>query len=268
MTIIGVVGYGVVGRAVAHGFRDKGFRVYVNEAYKTILPKNNHPKSELFDNCDFIFICVGTPPSSSGAMEDGYLLHVLNEFSDLDEAKPRVKLPIFVLKSTMIPGTTDGLEEIYPRFKLVVNPEFLRSTYAERDFLEPDRIIIGAADLEAGAEVLHLYDSWKCARCVTTPIAAELIKHLSNAFLMTKIAYACEIQRLCQHYNVDDREIVFNGITSDHRIHRSHLNPLPGKIKFNSPCLPKDLLALIKALEEDGVDTSFLQSVFDGGVQR
>ena len=265
MTTIGVVGYGVVGKAVTEGFK-QSFPVYVNDVNKKVYPYIQ-PKKILLDNCDFIFICVGTPPDSHGRMNDGYLIHTLNEFSDILEANPRDKTPIFVIKSTILPGTTKALEEAYPRFRFAVNPEFLTAKSALKDFLNPDRIIVGASLDEVAMEVLHLYDSWSCARCVTSPIAAELIKHLSNAYLLTKIAFACEMQRLCQHYFIDDMDTVYKGVTSDHRVDKSHLNPLLGRIPFDSPCLPKDLLALLKALEDDGVDTSYLQGVFDGGVQ-
>ena len=267
MTTIGVVGYGVVGEAVTKGFKKRGFKVLVNEVQSENKPKISQSKGLLLKWCDFIFICVGTPPTSDGRMNDGYLIHTLNEFSDIDKANPREELPIFVIKSTILPGTAKALEEAYPRFRFAVNPEFLTQKHAERDFLNPDRIIVGASDDRVAFEVLHLYDSWSCARCVTSPIAAELIKHLSNAYLLTKIAFACEMQRLCQHYFIDDMDAVYKGVTSDHRIDKSHLNPLFGRIPFDSPCLPKDLLALIKALKDDGVDTSYLQGVFDGGVQ-
>ena len=266
MTSIGVVGYGVVGKAVEQGFTRKGFDVDVNEVHEN--PRYLfRPKKFLFEHCDFIFICVGTPPDSHGRLNDGYLIHALNEFKDIHDKHETDKTPIFVIKSTILPGTTAALEEAYPRFKFAVNPEFLRAKTAAYDFLNPDRIVIGASDDEVAAEVLHLYDSWNCSRCVTTPTTAELIKHLSNAYLMSKIAFACEMQRLCQHYYIDDMYLVHKGVTGDRRIHPSHLNPLFGKISSDSPCLPKDLLALTKALEDDGVDASYLRCIFDGGVE-
>ena len=267
MTTIGVVGYGVVGKAVTQGFKEKGFKLYVNEA---VLPTSRicFPKRVLLNRCDVIFICVGTPDDSAGRMEDGYLLHALNEFADIDEASPLDKLPLFVIKSTVNPGTTVAFEESYPRFKFAVNPEFLRAGTAYADFMNPDRIVMGANDNSAKAAIWSLYESWDCLKIMTSTTTAELIKHLSNAYLMSKIAFACEMQRLCQHHHIDDMELVYKGVTSDHRIHPSHLSPMIGPIPFNSHCLPKDLLALIKALNDDDVDTSYLQALFDGGVER
>jgi len=165
------------------------------------------------------------------------------------------------------PKTTKLLQLQYPRFKIAVNPEFLRVQSASKDFLDPDRIVIGAADEAVADKVAELYKKWTCPIIITSPTTAELIKYLSNAFLVAKVAYACEIMRLCKHYDVDMLE-VYRGVTFDNRIHPSHLNPLFGPITKDSHCLPKDLLALIKSLEDDELDTSFLQAVFNRGVQH
>lgn len=266
MTTIGVVGYGTVGRAVSHGFIDRGFKVYVNEARKTVLPTDNYSKKYLLENCDVVFLCVPTPLMLNASIDLGYLIHVLNEFQDIVDTQKYVDLPLLVIKSTVMPGTTDGFDIKYPMFKFAVNPEFLRVQSASKDFLNPDRIIVGASATEDGATVLRLYDSWDCYKVVTTSTTAELIKCLSNAYLVMKVAFACEMQKLIQHFHASSY-FTFKGVTSDNRIQCSHLDPDLGRIPSDSPCLPKDLYALINSLNDDGVDTSFLQGIFYEGVQ-
>jgi len=171
--VIGVVGYGTVGRAVAHGFIDRGFKVYVNEVHEVALPKHNYSKKYLLEHCDVIFICVPTPGMPDGSINLGYVIHVLNEFHDFIRYQTDCdSSPIFVIKSTVTPTTTVNLEYKYPCFKFAVNPEFLRVQSASKDFLSPDRIVIGASKSIVGEEVAKLYQKWTCPVFLTTPTTA------------------------------------------------------------------------------------------------
>jgi UDPglucose 6-dehydrogenase len=234
---IGIIGYGVVGRAIAHGFKLNRNLVYINDIKPNI---ENFSKKNLMALCDYIFICVPTP-ENNGKIDLSFITGVLKELSKYKGN------PIIIIKSTIVPGTTHKLEQIFP-FKFAVNPEFLRQEKAEKDFMDPSRIVIGASDRQVGKKVLTLFEKWKCPKILTDPITAETIKYISNAFLTYKVAFACEVAHISKIIGVDAKEVM-DVVCMDARINSSHLDPTLGPISIDSPCLPKDLISLITYLE-------------------
>ncbi len=136
MTDIGVVGYGVVGKAVAAGFKQKGHNVFVNDSEIT-----SDNKTKLALHCDVIFICVPTPRKPDGSADLTCVYQVAEEFSMIAES---ILVPPLVIKSTVPPRTTCRLNWKYPKLQFLCNPEFLRAEHALEDFLHPDRTVIGA----------------------------------------------------------------------------------------------------------------------------
>jgi len=261
---IGVVGYGTVGKAVAQGFRIKSHIVYVNDI-KELENEKSHDKEILMKECPVIFICIPTPPKRDGSINLRGVERVVEELSCHLHTTSSAR--VLVIKSTVIPGTTNRLSLRYPEFTFAVNPEFMRMKYALHDFLNPKRIVVGTGSIFARTTLRKLYRVWKCPKLFTDPTTAETIKYVSNIFFTTKVAFACEVSNICKVLGVDAKEVM-NAVSLDSRIGKSHLDPTLGKIPKNSACLPKDTSALIRFLERKGYESKLLKTVYETGVEK
>jgi|TARA_B110000116_G_C16781971_1_gene558863 UDPglucose 6-dehydrogenase len=219
-----------------------------------ILKKNHRKKKLIFTtdlkkavtNSDIIFICVGTPTKNNSNSAD--LSHVFNVVNKLKKIISKYK--IIVTKSTVPITTGDKIEKILVKLRnknlidVVSNPEFLREGEAIRDFLYPDRVIIGTDSKKASLILKNLYMPIikKTSRYFNTSRrGAELIKYASNAFLATKISFINEIANLCEKTNVDIKDVSL-GMGSDQRIGDRFLRAGPA---YGGSCFPKDTRALI-----------------------
>lgn len=230
-------------------------------------------------SCDLTFIAVGTPSDGRGID----LSHVRRAAREIGAAlRTKAGHHTVVVKSTVVPGTTDSvvgplLEEASGKragadFGLGMNPEFLTEGQAIRDFLEPDRIVLGAADSRAAEALEALYAGFPNARKIrTTPRTAELIKYASNALLATAISFSNEIANLCTALGQVDAMDVMEGLHAS--MYLSLAGPdgsrvpalltsflLPG-CGFGGSCLPKDVSALAAHGEAAGVSMALLRSV-------
>jgi UDPglucose 6-dehydrogenase len=212
-----------------------------------------------------IFLAVPTPPGEDGSAD---LQHVLAAADAI--AREMMEFRIVVNKSTVPIGTGRKVKEIMQarldrrgqaiEFDVVSNPEFLREGTAIRDFMHPDRIVIGS-DNERSREAIR--DIYNVLYLIDTPFiftsleTAELVKYASNAFLATKIAFINEIAGLCDVVNADVRDIA-KAMGMDGRIGKFFLHPGPG---FGGSCLPKDTKALVKIGQQHGVRMSIVDSV-------
>jgi UDPglucose 6-dehydrogenase len=140
---------------------------------------------------------------------------------------------------------------------LVANPEFLREGTAVHDFLEPDRIVLGSADVEARNEVASLYEPLDCPVVLTDIKTAEMVKYASNAFLATKISFINEIAAVCERVGADVRHVAL-GMGLDPRIGPDFLN---AGIGFGGSCLPKDVTALAHLAAVYGSHPQLLHAV-------
>lgn len=198
-----------------------------------------------------LFICVGTPPRTSGAPDLSALRRLINQIG-------QIKLPpelVVVLKSTVPPGTNRWVSSALGLTNPVVsNPEFLREGTAVFDFFHPDRIIVGGPDSEARLQVAGLYAPIDAPLLLTDWEEAELIKYATNGFLALKISYANEIASLAEAIGADALQIL-EGLGLDHRVGPAFLKPGPG---YGGSCLPKDLAALRWKAREQGVRLELL----------
>ena len=180
---------------------------------------------------DIIFICVGTPSKKGSNSADlKYIFKAANEIS-----KYTNKHKIIVTKSTVPVGTGDIIEKIFKKKRkskfidIVSNPEFLREGEAIRDFIYPDRVVVGSENLKVSKILRSLYLPIikKNSKFVSTSRrGAELIKYASNAFLATKISYINELANLCEKTNVDIKDISI-GMGLDQRIGERFLRAGP-----------------------------------------
>jgi UDPglucose 6-dehydrogenase len=261
---IGVIGYGNVGRALVKGFRKKNNTVYVNDIID-IDGEKNYSKKTIIENADIIFICVNTPTIKGVP----YLTNLNNVFNEIVELSKKHHIsnsePVIVLKSTIPPGTTMSLNNRYNR--LVYNPEFLTEKNALKDFLNPDRIVIGSYDQYSIKKMEKLFSSWGCPKIVTDPTSAELIKYLSNLYLVIKVSFSQFTSYICDLFSVNADEVM-RTVTLDHRFHPSHMKPSLGKIPYDSHCLPKDISALIYTLKSLNGNTKYLEAIRDQGIEN
>ena len=206
--------------------------------------------------CDTVFVCVPTPMGEDGAADLSSVDAVVTELAAL-----LAPGSIVVTKSTVPVGTTIRIgERLEPHgITVVSNPEFLRESHAVHDFLNPDRIVVGASDADAGQRVVDLYAGVEAPVLRMDPASAELAKYASNAFLALKLSYANTLADLCDHFAADIRD-VGRAMGADHRIGASFLNPGPG---WGGSCLPKDTHALLATAERGGVSFPLLRAALE-----
>ncbi|MFB5083838.1 UDP-glucose dehydrogenase family protein [Symbiobacterium thermophilum] len=193
---------------------------------------------EAIRRAGMIIVCVGTPPSSSGAPDLQALWRLLD---DLRVRRPAEPLTV-VLKSTVPPGTNRRAQgRLGAGFAVVSNPEFLREGTAIHDFFHPDRIVVGAESAPAARQVADLYRGIDAPLVTTGWEEAELIKYASNAFLAVKLSFANEVAALADALGADGLAVL-KGVGLDRRIGGHFLHPGPG---YGGSCLPKDLAALL-----------------------
>jgi UDPglucose 6-dehydrogenase len=207
---------------------------------------------------DMLFICVQTPPTYSGDADLSYV------WSALDELPHAERRQILVMKSTVPVGTGDKVRAALEARGLdnvgyVSNPEFLSEGQALRDFMEPDRIVIGAFAEEDAAAVESLYSGIEGPVVRTDVASAEMIKLAANAFLMTRISFINEIANVCEAIGADVVEVA-RGIGLDHRLGPHFLR---AGIGYGGSCFPKDSLALKQLASNSGYHFQLLTAVIE-----
>ena len=242
-----------------------------------ILKKNYKQKRLIFTNdlkkavlkSNIIFICVGTPTKKNTNSAD--LKFVFNVVKELKKIIKSYK--IIVTKSTVPVTTGDKIENILIRLKknklvdVVSNPEFLREGEAIRDFIYPDRVVVGTNSKKANKILQSLYlpiIKKKSKYFNTSRRGAELIKYASNAFLATKISYINELANLCEKTDVDIKDVSI-GIGSDQRIGERFLRAGPA---YGGSCFPKDTRALINTAKKFKSNLSIVDTVIKSNENR
>ena len=220
-------------------------------------------------NSDIIFICVGTPTFKNSNKADlKYVFQVANLIS-----KNISKYKLIVTKSTVPVTTGDKIENIIKKsnkknmFDVVSNPEFLREGEAIRDFIYPDRVVVGTLSKKANRVMKSLYLPIvkKDSRYFNTSRrGAELVKYASNAFLATKISYINELANLCEKASVDIKDISI-GIGLDQRIGERFLRAGPA---YGGSCFPKDTKALVDTGDKFKVNLSIVKNVVKSNENR
>ena len=209
---------------------------------------------EAVSDCEAAFLCVPTPQGGDGSVD---LSFVEAAAAEMAEAMPPAAL--IVNKSTVPVGSTQVVERVMQRtdVKVVSNPEFLREGSAVRDFLFPDRIVLGSDDQEAAEKVASFYDDIDAPILITDPASAETIKYASNAFLATKLSFVNALAAVCEGVGADVNDVV-KGLGYDRRIGHQYLQPGPG---WGGSCFPKDTMALLHIAESGGYNFRFLDGV-------
>ena len=237
---VGVIGNGFVGESQAFAFSPTNeIRIYDIDPLKS-----THTLDEV-NQCDFVFVCVPTPMSKTGAQDISYIESVFDR---------AVEGPIYIIKSTVLPGTTGNLIKKYNRLKIVFSPEFLTERTAKLDMMTQARIIFGGFP-DNTKRVRELYENRFMNRHIieTDSTTAELVKYMNNTFFATKVSILNEFKLLSDKLGTN-WEDAMHGFAADGRIGDSHLHvPGPdGKMGYGGACFPKDVNALITLAEELG----------------
>jgi GDP-mannose 6-dehydrogenase len=220
------------------------------------------------------FLCVGTPGHRSGKLDLRYVERAALEVGGALKLKPSQHM--VVLRSTVLPGTTEGL--LIPAleaasgkragigFMVAYNPEFMREGSAVVDFLEPPYTILGAQKTGQLAAIRELYRDTPGEVFETSMGVAEAAKYVSNAFHAVKVSFANEIGTLCKNLGVDTQAVT-RIFTSDRRLNISPAYLSPG-FAFGGSCLPKDLRALAYRAKEFDLNLPLLESVLASNTQH
>jgi len=252
---------------------NKGMPPIYEEGLEQLLVENKNRIEATMDyrfaiqNSEITFICVGTPSKNDGGIDLSFVEEAAEEIGK--QLKEKNSWHLVVVKSTVLPGTTRDvvlplLEQCSGKkagkgFGVAVNPEFLREGVAVKDFLEPDRIVIGYYDDKSRIVLRELYSGFSCPIVETSLSAAEMIKYASNAFLATKISFINEIGNMCKRLGIDTYEVA-DGIGLDKRIGRAFLD---SGIGWGGSCFPKDLDALVSWAKKIGEEHRIINSVVE-----
>ena len=290
---IGIIGLGFVGLSFASVLASKGYSVIGVDTDKEKLEKIKNgivpfyePKLQsmlrrslnvglkissnilAIKKCNLIFVTVGTPQKRNGEIDLTMIKNVTNKIGKL-LSKTKHK-PIIIIKSTVIPGTTQNVilpilqrmsrKNVGKGFGLLTNPEFLRETMAVNDTLHPHVIVLGGDNDIFLKKVRRFYSNLhhSVPIVLTNYSTAEIIKYANNSFLATKISFINQIASICEEIpdaNIDD---VAKTIGLDPRIGNLFLDAGPG---YGGSCLPKDVKAIINFSTKAGINPTLLTAV-------
>ena len=244
---------------------EPGLEVLVKENYKRESLKFTTEINSSLNTAEVVFIAVGTPMGDDGSADLKYVLQVAQSIGENMNHHL-----VVVDKSTVPIGTADKVKETIQlaldnrnsdlTFDVVSNPEFLKEGAAIKDFMHPDRVVVGA-DNDSAMEVMQdLYSPFTISsdRFIGMDIrSAEMTKYAANAMLATKISFINEIANICEHVGADVNQ-VRAGIGSDKRIGYQFIYPGCG---YGGSCFPKDVQALINIANDHGYNPSLISSV-------
>ena len=251
----------------------KGISPIYEEGLDKLLEKNiqrgtiqfSTDLSECLNDVDVVFSAVGTPPDEDGSADLKYVIDVAKTVG-----KHINKYVLVVTKSTVPVGTAAKVRQVIQNeldarnmnieFDVASNPEFLKGGSAVKDFMYPERIVIGVESERAEEIMKQLYKSFilnGCPVIFMDVLSAEMTKYAANAMLATRISFMNDIANVCELLGADVN-LVRRGIGSDSRIGSKFLYP---GIGYGGSCFPKDVKALIKTAEQNGYNMRVLKSV-------
>jgi nucleotide sugar dehydrogenase len=252
---IGIIGNGFVGNSIAFGFSPT-HEIKVHDKD----PKRNLNTIEEVLECNFIFVAVPTPMNEDGSISLKVVEKALQEISDKNTINN-----IVILKSTMVPGSTDSFIKQFPKLNIVFNPEFLTERTAKLDFLTQARIILGGSKTLTNRVAKLFKERFMHTYIIETDtITAEMVKYMNNVFFATKVSIMNEMKMMCDAIGANWNEAL-KGFAADQRIGDSHLHvPGPdGKMGFGGSCFPKDINAFISYANELNIKIPTIEGAWE-----
>jgi len=237
---------------------EPGIEEFLKKNKERISFTNNLNKA--VKKSEIIFIAVGTPSREDGSIN---LDHIKMAVEEIKKALQNCQdYKVIAVKSTVPVGTTEWIKKKIRKaygnnFSIVSNPEFLREGSAMKDFMHPDRIVLGIEDKKAKEIMLDIYSQIKAPKVIADIRSAELIKYASNAFLATKISFINEIASICEKASGDIKKVA-EGIGYDKRIGKYFLKAGLG---FGGSCFPKDIDGLVEIARNKRYNFRLLRAV-------
>lgn len=244
---IGIIGIGVVGGALKRYFEKKRIKPFLYDKDKKL------GSVEEVNQADVVFICVPTPFDK----EKGFDLSFIE-----DACRNISREKIIVIKSTVLPGTTEKLQQKYSQHKFLFNPEFLTELTADQDMQYPDRQIIGYTEksYDIAGDILQILPSAPFKKIMPSA-EAEMVKYFGNTWFSTKVIFANQMYDLCQKLGIN-YEQVKEAASADKMIGKTHLEIFhKGYRGYGGKCLAKDIKSLIKFADEQGIDLKLHKTV-------
>lgn len=262
MRKIGVVGHGIVGSAVSHGFKKLGHDLKVHDIkLKTTI-------EDLLDT-EVCFVCVPTPSEPSGQCNTTIVEQVILELNNLDYGG------IVVIKSTVEPGTTERMISKYKNVRVSFVPEFLRERCAVSDFIDNhDLCVIGTHSKDDFEVIKEVHGHFPEQFVMCTPSEAELVKYFNNIYNATLITFANNFYEVCESLDVNYANVKSAIVKREHIID-SYLDCNKNFRGFGGACLPKDTKAIAHLVKENNLPSTlfddilnhnerYITTVFDG----
>jgi len=297
---IGIVGLGFVGLSLTSVLASKGYRTIGIDIDKRKCEKISNGNSPFFEpdlektlriglkkeltigndfsllnDCDFIFVTVGTPQSANGTIDLSMIKKAMMTIGET--LSKNNKKPIVLIKSTVVPGTMKNLilpilekksnKKAGKDFGLISNPEFLQESSAIKDTKFPHAVVLGGYQTKYMRKANNFFSKLhpKVPIIITNHQTAEMIKYANNSFLATKISFINQLSNICQNIpdaNIDD---IAKTIGLDPRIGKLFLNAGPG---YGGSCLPKDMKALINFANNIGINPTLLNAVEEINIKQ
>ncbi|MDQ6792330.1 MAG: UDP-glucose/GDP-mannose dehydrogenase family protein [Candidatus Dormibacteraeota bacterium] len=241
-------------------FYEPGLREVVERNARAGRLRFTTSYSEAIPGAEFAFIAVATPEGDHGEADLSYVQRAAACIAESLDG------PLVVVNKSTVPiGTGDIVSEVIDQHgaqfpvEVVSNPEFLREGSALRDFMSPDRVVIGAHHREAAEQVAKLYEPLAAPTLIYNLYTAEMVKYASNAFLAARISFINEISRICERVDADAK-LVAEGMGLDKRIGSQFLE---AGIGYGGSCFPKDVKALAVMAEQYDYHPELLNAVMD-----
>ena len=225
-------------------------------------------KLSSINNCDFIFVTVGTPQKKNGEIDLSFIKSVVSNVGKLISKSK--KKPTILVKSTVIPGTMKNVvlpilernskKKAGKDFGLISNPEFLQESQAIQDTIKPHAVILGGYRTKFMKKTEKFFSQFNpnVPIIITNHQTAEMIKYANNSFLATKISFINQLANICQKIPDTNIDYIAQAIGLDPRIGNLFLNAGPG---YGGSCLPKDIKAIINLSSKIGVQPTLLNAV-------
>jgi len=263
MLNVGIIGNGFVGSAMAAGFAlHAKVRVYDADRSKTI-----DSLEDVVNKSKYIFLCLPTPmnKNDNSKIDLSIIDSVLSDINKLNPGNDK----IVVIKSTVVPGTTDNFARKYPNLSITFNPEFLTERTANLDFINAARIVLGG-EQKLVDSLEHLYRArFPYTKIIKTDSkSAEFIKYFANCFFATKVSFMNEMLQASEKFGCNWNDVM-NGVMSDGRIGNSHTD-VPGhdgSRGFGGKCFPKDINAFINFFKDIGVQPTILEAAWQKNLE-